>query len=81
MLATQLFNHIFINLEQVKNEDINHIFTCENIDGDIANNKGSTNLYFTFCLYNYTCSFCIFIGRELCVIKVHAQMTSTDGVI
>ena len=22
-------------------------------------------------LYNNTCSFCIFIGRELCVIKVH----------
>ena len=52
MLATQLFNPIFINLEQVKNEDINHIFTCENIDGDIANNKGSTNLYFIFVHIN-----------------------------
>ena len=24
-------------------------------------------------LYNNTCSFCIFIGRELCVIKVHTH--------
>ena len=24
-------------------------------------------------LYNITCSFCIFIGRELCVIKVHTH--------
>ena len=23
--------------------------------------------------YNNTCSFCIFIGRELCVIKVHTH--------
>ena len=25
------------------------------------------------CLYNNTCSSCIFIGRELCVIKVHTH--------
>ena len=24
-------------------------------------------------LYNNTCSFCIFVGRELCVIKVHTH--------
>ena len=24
-------------------------------------------------LYNNTCSFCIFIGRELCFIKVHTH--------
>ena len=24
-------------------------------------------------LYNNTCSFCIFIGRELCAIKVHSH--------
>ena len=24
-------------------------------------------------LYNNTCSFCIFIGRELCVIKIHTH--------
>ena len=38
-------------------------------------------LYDCFCdvvmqelvLYNNTCSFCIFIGRELCVIKVHTH--------
>ena len=26
-----------------------------------------------YTLYNNTCSFCIFIGRELCVIKVHTH--------
>ena len=30
-------------------------------------------LWYHFGLYNNTCSFCIFIGRELCVIKVHTH--------
>ena len=35
-----------------------------------------------YFLYNNTCSLCIFISRELCVIlSTHARMTSTDGVI
>ena len=35
----------------------------------------STELRGQICseLYNNTCSFCIFIGRELCVIKVHTH--------
>ena len=29
--------------------------------------------FFLLTLYNNRCSFCIFIGRELCVIKVHTH--------
>ena len=29
--------------------------------------------YHNFYYHNNTCSFCIFIGRELCVIKVHTH--------
>ena len=31
------------------------------------------DIYDYIILYNNTCSFCIFIGRELCVIKVHTH--------
>ena len=39
-------------------------FTKSRIDFVFHNNVYS---------YNNTCSFCIFIGRELCVIKVHTH--------
>ena len=32
-----------------------------------------TYIYYYYYLYDNTCSFCIFIGRELCVIKVHTH--------
>ena len=46
-------------------ESIHFVHSCK-----LLNHKTKCNHN---TLYNNTCSFCIFIGRELCVIKVHTR--------
>ena len=55
-----------LNLKKFKNDGTIYLHTCF----WKSEYEGSS---FKLLLCNNTCSFCIFIGRELCVIKVHTH--------
>ena len=50
---------------------------AENLQKELMSTRSVSGAYrmgvYYLSLYNNTCSFCIFIGRELCVIKVHTH--------